>query len=121
MKHIKSFEGANSGTILATSDTLFKSIKHNNVTKVKQLIENGIDVNILDYRGYTPLLVAANFGNLAIIMALIDAGADWDPDTAVKNDFLGYLGKHKKEQIIAEYPEKYEHYLLNKTAKKYNM
>jgi ankyrin repeat protein len=46
------------------------------VTLVKQLIELGEDVNWADHYGITPLMAAANRGDVPVLQVLIDAGAD---------------------------------------------
>ena len=45
--------------------------------KVRQLIQDGADVNAKNEYGWTPLMLAAyNNSNLATLTALLDAGAD---------------------------------------------
>jgi len=46
------------------------------VALVKMLIELGEDVNWADHYGITPLMAAANRGDVPIIQLLVDAGAD---------------------------------------------
>jgi hypothetical protein len=54
---------------------------------VKLLIGLGEDVNAADNYGITPLMVAANFGDVPIIQYLIDKGADLGAyDLGKKND-----------------------------------
>lgn len=54
---------------------------------VKQLIDLGEDVNAADSYGITPLMVAANLGDIAIVQYLIDKGADLGAhDLGKKND-----------------------------------
>jgi len=54
---------------------------------VKLLIDLGEDVNAADNYGITPLMVAANLGDVAIIQYLIDKGADLGAhDLGKKND-----------------------------------
>jgi len=54
---------------------------------VKLLIELGQDVNAADDYGITPLMVAANIGDVPIIQHLIDKGADLGAyDLGKKND-----------------------------------
>jgi ankyrin repeat protein len=54
---------------------------------VKLLIELGEDVNAADSYGITPLMVAANLGDIAIVQYLIDKGADLAAhDLGKKND-----------------------------------
>jgi len=54
---------------------------------VKLLVERGQDVNAADDYGITPLMVAANLGDVAIIQYLIDKGANLAAhDLGKKND-----------------------------------
>jgi ankyrin repeat protein len=54
---------------------------------VKLLVELGEDVNAADNYGITPLMVAANMGEVSIIQYLIDKGADLAAhDLGKKND-----------------------------------
>jgi ankyrin repeat protein len=54
---------------------------------VKLLIDLGEDVNAADSYGITPLMVAANLGDIAIVQYLIDKGADLSAhDLGKKND-----------------------------------
>src|SRR5688572_1485359 len=46
------------------------------VSLVKMLIERGADVNWADHYGITPLMAAANRGDVPVLKALLDAGAD---------------------------------------------
>jgi len=54
---------------------------------IKILVEMGMDVNWQDNYGISPLMVAANLGNVPIIQYLIDQGADLGAyDLGKKND-----------------------------------
>jgi ankyrin repeat protein len=54
---------------------------------VKLLVQLGEDVNAADNYGITPLMVAANLGDIPIVKYLIDAGADLTAhDLGKKND-----------------------------------
>jgi ankyrin repeat protein len=54
---------------------------------VKLLIDLGEDVNAADGYGITPLMVAANLGDIAIVQYLVDRGADLAAhDLGKKND-----------------------------------
>jgi hypothetical protein len=54
---------------------------------IKLLVELGEDVNAADNYGITPLMVAANMGEVPIIQYLIDQGADLGAyDLGKKND-----------------------------------
>lgn len=54
---------------------LMKAVKNNDVTGVKKLIEQGVNVNELD-NGDAPLVMAAYEGHNEIVKMLLEAGAD---------------------------------------------
>jgi len=115
------------------------SYKENEI--MKELIKAGVDLNIQDSIGWTALITAANYNNWKGVKELIKAGADLNiqylhfADTApifyLKGyadgeytqgfDVFDYIPKKKKEEIIKEFPEEYELYLLKLISNKYNL
>lgn len=58
-------------------DNLERAIKNNDTSAVKNYIKNGYDVNKENSRGYTPIEFACGEnGNINIVRALLNAGAD---------------------------------------------
>ncbi|TCV85890.1 ankyrin repeat domain-containing protein [Sulfurirhabdus autotrophica] len=57
------------------SNELLDAVKSGDVSKVSGLL-SGADVNMRDAEGDTLLMIAANSGNLAMVKALLAAGAD---------------------------------------------
>jgi ankyrin repeat protein len=55
---------------------LFKSIEQKHIKYTKQLLEEGYDVNFQLEDGITPLMTAADYSNLDMIILLIENGAD---------------------------------------------
>jgi uncharacterized protein len=54
---------------------------------IKVLLQSGEDINAADNYGITPLMMAANFGDVPIVKYLIDQGADLGAhDLGTKND-----------------------------------
>jgi ankyrin repeat protein len=69
---------------------------------VKLFVELGNDVNQPDDYGITPLMAAANYGNVPIIQYLIDAGADLSAhDLGKKND--GQFGSSVEPLMPVDY------------------
>jgi ankyrin repeat protein len=69
---------------------------------VKRFVELGNDVNHHDDYGITPLMAAANIGNVPVIRYLIDAGADLGAhDLGKKND--GQFGSSNEPLMPIDY------------------
>jgi uncharacterized protein len=69
---------------------------------VKRFVELGNDVNQADDYGITPLMAAANFGDVPIIQYLIDVGADLSAhDLGKKND--GQFGSSNEPLMPVDY------------------
>ena len=60
---------------------LYDAIRHNDIEKVKFLIENGVDVNEKNLLGKTPLYEAASSGYLELVKFLVEKGADVNAKT----------------------------------------
>ena len=57
-------------------EKLIKAARKGNLKLVNSLLENGIDVNSRDEKGWTPLIWASFNGNAELIKKLIEKGAD---------------------------------------------
>jgi uncharacterized protein len=69
---------------------------------VKLFVQLGNDVNWPDDYGITPLMAAANYGNVPIVQYLIDAGADLGAhDLGKKND--GQFGSSNEPLMPVDY------------------
>jgi ankyrin repeat protein len=53
-----------------------------NLSEVRRLLDAGIDVNLKDYYGRTPLHIASLFGHIDIVKELLIRGADINPTTS---------------------------------------
>lgn len=58
------------------NSTIFEIVKSGDVAALKQALTNGIDIETRDNDGNTAIMLAAHSGNLQMVNALIDAGAD---------------------------------------------
>jgi ankyrin repeat protein/mono/diheme cytochrome c family protein len=68
---------------------------------VRLLLEKGVDVNVPDYRGYTPLMLAAHFDRESpeIISLLLSHGAD--PAAAGENETAASLAAKRGDTEVA--------------------
>jgi ankyrin repeat protein len=55
---------------------LFNAILKMRVSMVESLLKNGIDINVRNSEGMTPLMAAAGTGNMPIIRLILARGAD---------------------------------------------
>jgi len=60
----------------ALQDQLIDAVWSENISRIKQLLDSGADVNTAGSKGWTPLTQAAEAGNLSITRMLLDKGAD---------------------------------------------
>lgn len=88
----------------------------------KKLIELGADINMTQYDGKTPLIIASEINRFDAIQLLIENDADWNIKDAEDMDFLDHISDEYRKYVIEDYPDKYENYLMRKEAKdKYNL
>ncbi len=55
---------------------IFDYVQEGNLSGVKRELESGVDVNVRNSRGYTPLMYASYSGNLEIVQYLVENGAN---------------------------------------------
>lgn len=55
---------------------LFYAIKKNELEEVKELLGKGMDVQVPNHVGWSPLIIAAEYGHLPIVELLLERGAD---------------------------------------------
>jgi ankyrin repeat protein len=87
--------------------TLMKAVKSNNVARVKELIQQGVNVNTLDTNGDAPLIQAAYEGYTEIVRLLLEAGADVSVvDPGMKATALhaaAYAGRTEAAKLLIAY------------------
>lgn len=85
------------------ADLFLKAIKNGDIERIKKLISQGVDVNVKDKRGMTPLHQAAQYGQRQAAEVLIAKGANVN-----ETDTAGQIPLH----IAAEFGSKWMPELL---------
>lgn len=84
-----------------------KAVNANNASLVRQLIEQGVDVNALDANQDAPLVMAAYKGHTDIVRLLLEAGADVTAvDPGMKATALhaaAYAGRTEAARLLIEH------------------
>ncbi len=62
----------------ATIDDLLKAVNADDISRVKDLLKEGLDVNGMNKNGWSALMIAASKGNVDILKLLIENGAALD-------------------------------------------
>jgi ankyrin repeat protein len=86
---------------------LMEAVKSNDVARVKELVQKGVNVNTLDMNGDAPLIQAAYEGYTEIVKLLLEAGADVSAiDPGMKATALhaaAYAGRTGAAQLLIAY------------------
>lgn len=86
---------------------LMKAVNSNNVALVRDLIQQGTDVNELDANQDAPLVIAAYKGYTDILQLLLEAGADVKAvDPGMKATALhaaAYAGRTEAAKLLIQY------------------
>lgn len=72
----EAFESINKITSQSNISLLLESIKNQNIEKIKELLEQKIDVNEYDYNGVSPLILACYISNKDVIELLLKNNAN---------------------------------------------
>ncbi|KZE83627.1 hypothetical protein AV926_04395 [Myroides marinus] len=81
-------------------DVLFDAIKKNDLTAVKQLVERGVNLEIQNVKGETPLMYAVYLKYNSIAKALIEAGANVNAQDKILNSPFLYAGAEGNLEIV---------------------
>ena len=73
-----SFNSIVSALVIDKGGDLHNAVDQKNFYKVKELIESGADINKKGKVGFTPLILAAGWGDVEMVKYLIDNGANLD-------------------------------------------
>ena len=87
--------------------SLMQAVKADDIAKVRQLIEQDVDVDAVDAAGDVPLIMAAYLGHAEITRLLLEAGADVTAvDPGMKATALhaaAYAGRTEPAKLLIEY------------------
>ncbi|OCS87932.1 hypothetical protein A6M13_08145 [Caryophanon tenue] len=82
--------------------TLHDAVANNNLQQVRELLaQQNVQVDALNGKQETPLLVATHHNYIDIAKALIDAGADINKQDAIQDSPYLYAGAQGKTDILA--------------------
>lgn len=79
-----------------TDDHLFLLIEEGNLEQIKQIVENGYNLNTFSQSNLTPLMQAALLGNIEIVRFLCKNGADINLTNKYGEDALMIAEKSRK-------------------------
>ena len=69
--------------VFSKKSSFLKSVKMGNLQKVNDFLDEGIEIDLRDNRGYTPLMIAADEGHSEIAKLLINAGSNINAKSSV--------------------------------------
>lgn len=82
---------------------LLDAIDNKEKTKVYFLLKDGIDVNLTNENGRTPLMAAITTNDLDLVRVVVEAGADLEMKARDKETALLYACRATKNKDIVEY------------------
>lgn len=86
---------------------LMTAVKRNDLAKVRELIQQGVNVSEMDGSGDSPLIMAAYEGYTEIVRALLEAGADVGAlDPGMKATALhaaAYAGRTEAARLLIQH------------------
>ena len=80
--------------------TLIDYVKLGNITKVQELIAQGVDLNVQDEYGYTALIWASCYNKPDMVKLLLKAGADDEITDVDKHNALYWVNYYGHPKII---------------------
>lgn len=82
------------------NEQLFKVVEGKEVDRVRDLLDNGVDINAQDTQGRTAIMIATYANDVEMVKVLIAEGADVDiQDNMLNNPFL-YAGAEGYMEIL---------------------
>ncbi|KAH7432955.1 hypothetical protein KP509_07G047700 [Ceratopteris richardii] len=81
------------------ADALVEAARYGDIDDVKELVEQGVHVNIQDMQGRTALHMAAANGHMDVVSYLLDRGADTNIENNEKNTPLHWAALNGQIQM----------------------
>jgi len=85
-------------TQLSFGQDIFTSARENNTTAIKQLIEQQVDLNQVNDRSFTPLIIAVYNNSQDVVKLLLEQGVELETQDAMGNTAL--IGAVFKNKVI---------------------
>lgn len=108
-----------SSLLSLASSQYFEAIAHHDLAQLQHLIATGVDVEQRDAAGATPLMMAASTSQVAMVRALLEAGADINarmPSTSQGSAVMQLAAKYanlETIQLLLQYQPALEHSLFD--------
>ncbi|MBP5616591.1 MAG: ankyrin repeat domain-containing protein [Elusimicrobiaceae bacterium] len=83
-----------------TPSYLFRAVATKNQTGVMTMLKGGIDPNIVNEKGNTPLIVAASLGDVPVVQDLMAYRADVNMANKDGNTALIYAARYNRPEVI---------------------
>ena len=97
------------------NNQLLDAVYNNNLTKVKELLGRGTELEAKDkYAGVTPLHIASHYDFLEIVKELLGRGAELDLQTLSKYPEESLINIHKKVKMEDEWSSAFMFIIRNK-------
>ena len=89
-------------TSLADSAALLAAVEASNASAVTNLLTRDVKLEVRDQRGWTPLIIAANQGNVVIASLLVAKGADVNACSSSTNGstVLCFAAQHSNTALL---------------------
>jgi len=79
---------------IVTASELMEAVRNGDLFSIRELFEDGVDINEKDNEGHTPLLVAAAKGYKNVVELLLQNGAERDAQDSDGNTALMIAAEH---------------------------
>jgi len=83
-----------------TGSTLMESVKKGNIAEVERFIASGLDLELKDHNGYTPLMHAVKLQNISLVEVFAKNGAHLDTSDRLEDTPLVWASSMNNEDIV---------------------